>query len=77
MDIEDVAKKYENIILGLPGVVAYSISLSNPKPFHFQKIIVVDVESVRSIAAIPKTLDGHPVRVDVVGKVTSYGRYQR
>jgi len=62
MGILDVKEKHETELLAIPGVVGVSVDLK-------VRAIVVYVETADVCAKLPKTLEGYPVRCEVVGKI--------
>ena len=65
--IQDVKAQHETELMAVPGVVSVGIGMDDDG----NKVIVVGVESDQPEirAQVPQTVDGYPVRVDVVGKM--------
>ena len=61
-DLLDVKEKHESELLAIPGVAGVGADLKT-------KTIVVYVETADVCARLPKTLEGYPVRCEVVGKI--------
>ena len=66
-DIEQVKKRHEAQLLSLAGVISVGIGLDDNK----QAIIVVGIsaDNEELKASVPQQLEGHRVRVEVIGKV--------
>ncbi len=65
--IQDVKAQHEAELMAMPGVVSVGIGLDD----QGNHVIVVGVDQDRPEirAQVPKTVDGYPVRVEVVGKM--------
>jgi len=65
--IQDVKAKYTNRLLALPGVISVGIG----KDPEGQSVIIIGLESPHpeTEKKIPKTLEGYPVRVEILGTV--------
>lgn len=63
--IQDVKARHEARLLALPGVVSVGIG----RDARGEPVIVVGLDRPRpqTQAAIPPALEGHPVRVEIVG----------
>lgn len=68
-DIETVRARHETALMAVPGVVGVGIGGSADDP-----VIVILVESLTPALsrALPRLLDGFPVRVEVSGDVTAF-----
>lgn len=66
--IEEVKKAWEDRLMDIPGVTAVGIGLTEDRG---GSCIVVWIESEASaqVTQIPKTLEGHPVRIRTKGIV--------
>jgi hypothetical protein len=65
--IQEVKTKYTNRLLALPGVISVGIG----KDPEGQSVIIIGLESPHpeTEKKIPKTLEGYPVRVEILGTV--------
>jgi hypothetical protein len=65
--IQEVKARHAKDLLRLPGVVSVGIG-RGPRQ---EPVIIVSLDRVRADTAanMPKTLDGYPVRVEVVGPI--------
>ncbi len=65
--IQEVKAKHAERLLAIPGVVSVGIG-KNPDG---QLVIVVGLDGPRpeTVEQIPKALEGHPVRVEIIGPV--------
>ncbi|KPK72305.1 MAG: hypothetical protein AMJ84_04480 [Acidithiobacillales bacterium SM23_46] len=65
--IEQVKATHQERLLALPGVVSVGIG----RDARGQSVIVVGLDEPRpqTQAAIPRELDGYPVRVEIVGTI--------
>jgi len=62
MAILEVKERHESRLLAIPGVVGVGVNLET-------RTIVVYVETADVCARLPRSLDGYPVRCEVVGKI--------
>jgi hypothetical protein len=65
--IQEVKAQHEKRFLAMPGVVSVGIGRgADGKP-----VIVVGLDRPRpeTVKQLPQSLDGHPVRVDIIGPV--------
>ena len=67
--IRDTKAKYQDELLAKPGVVSVGIG----KDRDGNPVIIVGLDSERpdTVQALPRELDGYPVRVEVVGTIRS------
>ena len=63
--IEEVKARHAEALLAQPGVVSVGIGLDEDG----RPAIIVGVEREDAAASLPRTLEGHPVRVRGVGPV--------
>jgi len=62
MAVTDVKARHEASLMSISGVVGVAADLRTNE-------IVVYVESAEVCAAIPKRIEGYPVRCEVVGRI--------
>ena len=67
--IQQVKEQHTTELMALPGVV--SVGLGKNKSGEPAIIVGVETDSAESISAVPKRLDGYPVEVQVMGKVSA------
>jgi len=67
--IQQVKEQHTAELMALPGVV--SVGLGKNRSGEPAIIVGVEADNVENISAVPKKLDGYPVEVQVMGKVTA------
>ncbi len=65
--IQEVKARHEAGFMNTPGVVSVGIGLDEEGRHAI--IVGLDKERPDTVAALPREIDGHPVRVRVVGTV--------
>lgn len=65
--IQNVKTQHEAELMAMPGVVSVGIGMDDDG----NKVIVVGIDQDRTEtrAQVPQTVEGYPVRVEVVGKM--------
>jgi hypothetical protein len=63
--IQEVKAKHERRLLALPGVVSFGIGRGPDGA----AVLIVGLDGPRpeTVAVLPKTLDGFPVRTEIIG----------
>lgn len=65
--IRDTKAKYQDELLAKPGVV--SVGIGKDRDGNPVIIVGLDRERPDTVKALPKELEGYPVRTEVVGKI--------
>ena len=65
--IRDVKAQHQGRLLALPGVV--SVGLGRSPEGEAEIVVSLDRRRPRTMARLPQTLAGYPVRVEVIGQV--------
>ncbi|OFX15704.1 MAG: hypothetical protein A2V59_01995 [Armatimonadetes bacterium RBG_19FT_COMBO_69_19] len=65
--IRDVKAQHQGRLLALPGVV--SVGLGRSPEGEAEIVVCLDRRRPRTMARLPQTLAGYPVRVEVIGQV--------
>jgi hypothetical protein len=65
--IRDVKAQHQGRLLALPGVV--SVGLGRRPEGEAEIVVSLDRRRPRTMARLPQTLAGYPVRVEVIGQV--------
>lgn len=65
--IQEVKRQHESRLLAMPGVVSVGLG-QNPDG---EPVIVVglDRRRPRTIARLPRTLEGYPIHVEIIGQI--------
>lgn len=67
--IREAKARHEARLLAMPGVVSVGVGRGDDG----RPVIVIGVDEPRpqTMAELPETLEGHPVRVEIVGRIRS------
>ena len=71
-DINDVLRAHDKELLALPGVVGVYVAMLDDGKTPCLKVMLAQ-KSAEAERAIPKTLEGYPVVVEVTGEIRPLG----
>ena len=71
-DINDVLRAHDKELLALPGVVGVYVAVLEDGKTPCLKVMLAQ-KSAETERAIPKTLEGYPVLVEVTGEIRPLG----
>jgi hypothetical protein len=71
-DINDVLRAHDKELLALPGVVGVYVAALDDGKTPCLKVMLAQ-KSAETERAIPKTLEGYPVLVEVTGEIRPLG----
>jgi hypothetical protein len=71
-DINDVLRAHDKELLAIPGVVGVSVSILEDGRTPCLKVMVAQ-KSMETERAIPKTLEGYPIIIEVTGEIRPLG----
>jgi hypothetical protein len=71
-DINDVLRAHDKELLALPGVVGVYVAVLDDGKTPCLKVMLAQ-KSAETERAIPKTLEGYPVVVEVTGEIRPLG----
>jgi glucose-6-phosphate isomerase len=69
MTIEQALEKHETRLMNIPGVVGVGIGGSETGPVI---LVMVRDRATAKTQAVPPTIEGFPVKVDVSGEITAF-----
>ena len=71
-DINDVLRDHDKELLAIPGVVGVYVAVLDDGKTPCLKVMLAQ-KSAETERAIPKTLEGYPVLVEVTGEIRPLG----
>lgn len=71
-DINDVLRAHDKELLAIPGVVGVYVAVLDDGKTPCLKVMLAQ-KSAQTERALPKTLEGYPIAVEVTGEIRPLG----